>query len=135
MISFYLRFFLIVKKKFCWSAFNIAMARRSCTWEAAKFWEDLSDSDNEHGKEIDDVQSEYSEDDGANFSDEIQETEDENSATEEEHDETCASVAEKVIALLPAAILQEWIPKYLQEKMVDYGLALFHHHPAHVLVI
>ena len=67
-----------------------------CTRQAAKFLENLSDSDNEHGEKIDDVQSEDSKDDGANFSDEIQETEDkEDSATEEEHDEVCAAVAKE----------------------------------------
>ena len=71
------------------------MARRLCTREAAKFLEDLSDSDNKHGEEIDDVQSEDSEDDGTNFSDEIQETEDKDSGTEEEHDETSSIVAEE----------------------------------------
>ena len=36
------------------------MARRLCTREAAKFLENLSDADNEHGEEIDDVQSDRS---------------------------------------------------------------------------
>ena len=55
----------------------------------------MSDSDNEHGKEIHDMQSEDSDDDGADFSDEIQKTEDEDSATEEEHVKACATVAEE----------------------------------------
>ena len=55
----------------------------------------MSDFDNKHSEEIDDVQSEDSEADGAKFSNEIQETKDEDSATEEEHDKAFSTVAEE----------------------------------------